>query len=133
MKKFLIVVFFATAVFNSASAQTSMAPSNKTMTKQEKVAAKAKKEADLLEAFTKAGLTADEQQKARAALEESNEKIKSIKADASLSDEDKKTKMNAIYKERNNNLKTMMGEATYKVFKATQKAQKEAMGTNAVE
>jgi len=130
MKYFLIATFFATAVFNTVSAQTAIEPAAKTMTKEEKVVAKAKKEADLQDAFNKAGLTADEQVKSKAALDESNEQTKPIKADASLSDDDKKAKMDVIYKDRNESLKGIMGDAKYKVFKATQKAQKEAAASN---
>ena len=138
MKYFLTAAIIATTVFNTANAQTTAAnadnsamPAAKTMTKEEKAAAKVKKEADLMEAFTKAGLTADEQEKYRAAMDAGNEKTKPIKADATLSDADKKEKVDAIYKERNENLKTILGEAKYKVLKAVQKAQREAAGTNA--
>lgn len=137
MKTILLATLLATAVFNTASAQTAVAAETpataaaKTMTKAEKEAAKAKKEADLLEAFTKAGVTADEQLKYKAAVDASNEKTKPIKADASLSDADKKTKVDAIGKERNDNIKALFGEAKYKLFKATQKAQKEAAATTA--
>ena len=131
MKKILLATLFATAIFNTTIAQTTIASVAKAMTKEEKDAAKAKKESDLVEAFTKAGFTADEQIKYRAEVEAGNAKMRPIKADASLSEEDKKTKTDAINKERNDNLKTMLGEAKYKLFKATQKAQKEASTTNA--
>jgi len=130
MKIFLLATLLTAAVFNTADAQTADAPAAKTMTKAEKDAAKAKKEADLVEAFSKAGLSADLQLKCRAVLDESNEKTKPVKADASLSDDAKKEKLDALYKERNDNLKSLMGDANYKVFKATQKAQKEAAAAN---
>jgi hypothetical protein len=130
MKTLLLATLLSAAVFNTAHAQTDAAPAAKTMTKAEKEAAKAKKEADLVEAFTKAGLSADEQLKCRGVLDASNEQTKPVKADASLSDDAKKEKLDAIYKERNDNLKAIMGDARYKVFKATQKAQKEAAAAN---
>ena len=130
MKKILIVAFLTAGFFNAAEAQTALTPEMKTMTKAEKDAAKAKKEADLVEAFAKAGLSEDEQAKYRVEVDASNQKTKPIKADASLSDEDKKAKLDAIGKERNYNLKVILGEAKYKALKAVQKAQKEAGGNN---
>lgn len=130
MKTFLLAILLSAAVFTTAHAQNATAPAAKTMTKADKEAAKAKKEADLTEAFTKAELTAEEQKKCREVLDASNEQTKPVKADASLSDEAKKEKLDAIYKERNDNLKAIMGSAKYKVFKATQKAQKEAAVAN---
>jgi len=131
MKKIFVSLLVAVSVFGTAHAQTATATTDvaadkKTMSKAEKEAAKAKKEADLMEAFTKAGLTAAEQTKVRALLDESNEKTKPIKADASLSEDAKKEQLDVIYKDRNEQLKGIMGNDKYKIFKATQKAQKEA-------
>ena len=131
MKKFLLATLFATAILNTTNAQTAATTVAKTMSKEEKDAAKAKKETDLVEAFTKAGFSADEQTKYRAEVEAGNAKMRPIKADASLSEEDKKTKTDVINKERNDNLKTMLGEAKFKLFKATQKEQKETAPTKA--
>jgi hypothetical protein len=129
LKIFLLATLLTVTLSNITNAQTapvSTEPAAKTMTKAEKEAAKAKKEADLVEAFSKAGLTADEQIKCRAVLDASNEQTKPIKADAALSSEEKKAKLDVIYKERNNSLKVIMGDAKFKIFKATQKVQKEA-------
>jgi hypothetical protein len=136
LKTFLLATILTAAVSNITHAQTAAIatepastitePAVKTMTKEEKSAAKAKKEADLVEAFTKADLSTDEQLKCRAVLEASNEQTKPIKADASLSDDAKKAKLDAVYKERNESLKAIMGDAKFKIFKAMQKAQKEA-------
>ena len=131
MKKIFVSLVVAVSLFGTVQAQTAKATSDaatdkKVMSKEEKEAAKAKKEADLAEAFTKAGLSSADQVKARAVLDESNEKAKPVKADASLGDDAKKEKLGEIYKERNEQLKVIMGEAKYKIFKATQKAQKEA-------
>jgi hypothetical protein len=136
LKTFLLATILTATICNTTHAQTAaiaaepatttIEPAVKTMTKEEKIAAKAKKEADLVEAFTKAELSADEQLKCRAVLEASNEQTKPIKADASLSEDAKKAKLDAVYKERNDNLKAIMGDAKFKIFKATQKAQKEA-------
>ena len=132
MKKIFVCLLVSTSIFVTAHAQSVTANSDaavkKEMTKAEKQAAKEKKEADLTEAFNKAGLTTTEQEKARAVLTEFNEKTKPVKADASLSDDAKKAKLDAINKERNDQLKIVMGDAKYKAFKAAQKAQKEAGG-----
>jgi hypothetical protein len=128
MKTFLLATLLTATVFTT-HAQTATTPATKTLTKAEKDAAKAKKEADLVEAFTKAGLSDDQQLKSRAALEASNELSKPIKADASLAEDVKKAKLDAIVKDRNDKLKTIMGDDKYKIFKATQKAQKEAAAT----
>ncbi len=129
MKTFMLAALL-TAFVCTAHAQTATAPVAQKITKAEREAAKVKKEADLVEAFTKAGLSADEQLKARAAMEASNEQSKPIKADASLADDVKKEKLDAINKQRNDNLKTIMGADKYKIFKAVQKAQKEASKTD---
>lgn len=136
MKKILFAAIFTATIFTTAKAQNTaataeaatIAKTEKEASKAEKLAAKEKKEAELVEAFKKAGLTAEEQKKCRAILDASNEKTKPVKADESLDDDAKKEKLDAIYKDRNDNLKATMGEAKYKIFKATQKAQKEAAG-----
>jgi hypothetical protein len=134
MKTFLMAFMLTAATYITATAQTAVVSQGpKNMTKADKEVAKAKKEADLMDAFTKAGLTAEEQLKTRAALDAGNEKTKPIKADAALTEADKKQKLDAIYKERNDNLKTLLGDAKYKLFKAAQKAQKEAAGANAAQ
>ncbi len=128
MKKLLLATLIATAVAGTTQAQNdNPATMSKSASKAEKDAAKAKKEADLAEAFTKAELSADQQTQCRAILTASNDQTKPIKADATLTEEAKKEKLEAIYKERNDKLKAVMGDAKYKVFKATQKAQKEAV------
>lgn len=128
MKKIFLSLIITCAVFGSVTAQTKTETQieTKTMTKAEKQAAKEKKEADLIAAFETAGLTADEQSKFRACMDASNEKAKPIKADESLSAEDKKAKLDVIYHERNDEIKTILGKEKYKAFKDAQKAQKEA-------
>lgn len=127
MKKLLLATLIATAVAGTTQAQNDNAPTfSKAASKADKDAAKAKKEAELMEAFTKAELNAGQQAECRAILTASNDQTKPIKADATLSEDAKKEKLEAIYKERNDKLKAVMGDAKYKVFKATQKAQKEA-------
>ena len=90
---------------------------------------KAKKEADLVEAFKKADLTDEQQKKAREVLDASNEKSKAIRADSKLTDEEKKAKAEEVKKEKNDKLKEVLGELKYKAFMQAQKAQKEAAPT----
>ena len=128
MKYLLTTLFTVFLSFTAAVAQEKApdkAPQEKTMSKEEKAAAKAKKEADLQEAFKTAGLTADEQQKFKAIVEESAALNKTVKADTSLTDDEKMIKSKENTKVRDAKLKELLGEAKYKALKDAQKAQKE--------
>ncbi len=122
MKKILGALLIAATMFGTADAQTTPPPVAMKKDKMEK----GKKEAELNEAFAKANLTADEQAQCRAVLEASAKENKALRADAGLSEADKKAKMDAGNKAKNEKLKSIMGAAKYKDFKAAQKAQKEA-------
>lgn len=100
------------------------------MSKEQKDAMKAKKEAELAEAFKKAELTEEQQKNARAVLDAYNEKSKALKADAAMSADDRKAKIDELSKEKNEKLKEVMGEAKNKLFKQAQKSQKEAAAAN---
>lgn len=129
MKHLLTTIFAVFLSFTAVVAQekaADKAPQEKTMSKEEKAAAKAKKEADLQEAFNNAGLTADEQQKTRTILDESSALNKTVKADTSLSDDQKMEKSKENNKTRDAKIKELLGEAKYKALKNVQKAQKEA-------
>ena len=63
-------------------------------------------------------------------LEESSAFGKALKADASLSEEDKKAKNKEYYNVSNGKLKEILGAEKYKAFKDVQKAQKEAAKAN---
>lgn len=128
MKKLLTAIFAMCISFTAAVAQekSEKAPQEKMMSKEDKAAAKAKKEADIQEAFTKAGLTADEQQKFRAITDESSNLNKALKMDSSLSDDQKMEKAKENTKARDAKLKELLGDTKYKALKDIQKAQKEA-------
>ncbi len=123
-----------TFILSAAHAQTTPADpgaiskEEKAAAKAEKQAAKDKKEADLVDAFKKGGLSSSEQVKARTILDAANEKTKPIKADDMMNDAEKKEKLDAIYHDRNEELKALLGKDKYKAFKDAQKAQKEAAG-----
>ena len=128
MKHLLTTLFAVCLSFTAAVAQEKVADKTsqeKMMSKEDKAAAKAKKEADLQEAFNKAGLTADEQQKTRTILEETSALNKTVKTDSSLSDDEKMEKSKENTKARDAKLKDLLGDK-YKVLKEVQKAQKEA-------
>jgi len=92
MKHLYATLFAIFLSFSAATAQEKVAdkPSQEKMiSKEDKAAAKAKKQADLQEAFNKAGLTSDEQQKTKTILEETGALNKTVKADSSLSADQK--------------------------------------------
>lgn len=135
MKHLLTTIVAIGFAFTGAQAQIQdqvmlKAPQEKTMSKEDKAAAKAKKEADLLEAFKTAGVTEAEQQKVRVIMDENAAFGKTLKADESLSDEDRKAKNKEYYNVSNGKLKEILGADKYKAFKDVQKAQKEAAKTN---
>ena len=131
MKYLLTTIMAIGFAFTGVQAQeTNNSPQEKTLSKEEKAAAKAKKEADLMEAFKTAGLTDDEQQKYRAIMEESSAFGKALKADATLSDEEKAAKSKEYGKAKDARLKELLGLEKYRAFKEVQKAQKEAAKAN---
>jgi len=127
--KHLLRTLFAVCLSFTAVAQekaADKAPQEKTMSKEDKAAAKAKKEADLQEAFKTAALTADEQQKFKTIIDESSALNKTVKADSSLSDDQKMDKAKENTKSRDTKVKELLGDAKYKALKDIQKAQKES-------
>ena len=126
----IIAVGFAITGANAQDQVTLKAPQEKTMSKEDKAAAKAKKESDLLDAFKTAGITDEEQQKVRAIMEESSAFGKALKADSSLSEEEKTLKSKEYGKAKDARLKELLGAEKYKAFKDVQKAQKEAAKSN---
>ena len=126
----IIAVGFAFTGVQAQEKEAVKAPQEKTASKEDKAAAKAKKESDLLEAFKTAGITDEEQQKVRAIMEESSAFGKALKSDASLSEEEKTAKSKEYGKAKDARLKELLGAEKYKTFKDVQKAQKEAAKAN---
>ena len=126
----IIAVGFTITGIHAQDQVTLKAPQEKTASKDDKAAAKAKKESDLLDAFKIAGITDEEQQKVRVIMDENAAFVKTLKADTSLSDEDRKAKNKEYYNVSNGKLKEIIGEEKYKAFKDAQKAQKEAAKAN---
>ena len=126
----IIAVGFAFTGIQAQEKEAVKAPQEKTVSKEDKAAAKAKKESDLLEAFKTAGVTDEEQQKVRTIMDESSAFGKALKADASLSEEEKTAKSKEYGKAKDARLKELLGAEKYKAFKDVQKAQKEAAKAN---
>jgi hypothetical protein len=129
MKHLFTTVFAVCLSLTAAQAQesaTEKAPQEKTMTKEEKQAAREKKEAELLAAFNEAGLTIEEQQFYRKCAVERSENLKQLKADTSLSDVERKAKEKEIVIASNDKLKNEIGDIKFKSLKNAQKLQKEA-------
>ena len=126
----IIAIGFAFTGVQAQEKEVVKAPQEKTMSKEDKAAAKAKKESDLLEAFKTAGVTDEEQQKVRAIMEESSAFGKALKADSSLSEEEKTVKSKEYGKAKDARLKELLGAEKYKAFKDVQKTQKEAAKAN---
>jgi hypothetical protein len=127
MKHLLIIICAVCFSFTAAVAQDNATKEKKATTETKKLSSAEKKEADLLEAFKTAGITAEEQVKVRVIVDESTAFYKALKADASLSEEDKKAKSKEYSNNvRNPKLNEVIGEAKSKAFRDAQKAQKES-------
>ena len=103
MKHLFTTLFALCLSLTAANAQenaTEKAQQEKVMTKEEKQAAREKKEADLIAAFNEAGLTIEEQQFYRKCAAERSENLKQLKADNSLTAEERKAKEKAAIKKR---------------------------------
>lgn len=96
------------------------------MSKEDKAAAKAKKEADQLETFKTAGLSTSEQELVKTSYANRSANTKVLKADASLREDDVKAKAKEFSTAEDTMLKEKLGAAKYNAFKDAQKAQREA-------
>jgi hypothetical protein len=124
MKHLFTTLFALCLSLTAANAQenaTEKAPQEKVMTKEEKQAAREKKEADLIAAFNEAGLTIEEQQFYRKCAAERSENLKQLKADNSLTAEERKAKEKEIIIASNDKLKNEIGDIKFKALKSAQK------------
>ncbi len=96
------------------------------MTKEEKMAMKAKNEKETSEALTGAGLSAEQIKAANDIMADASHKNKELKANDKLSAEEKGTAKKAINEDKNSKLKALMGDDKYKVYNGIRKKQKEA-------
>lgn len=123
MKKTLLTTLFVTCLTLTAMAQENTAE-KKTVSKEEKEAAKAKKEADLLEVFKIAEITPEEQVKMREFIVESGEYGKQLRADPDFTEEEKIMKAKVYAKIKNARMKELLGDAKYKIYRDAVNAQK---------
>lgn len=124
MKHLFTTLFALCLSLTAANAQentTEKALQEKIMTKEEKQAAREKKEADLIAAFNEAGLTIEEQQFYRKCAAERSENLKQLKADNSLTAEERKAKVKEIIIASNDKLKNQIGDIKFKALKSAQK------------
>lgn len=130
MKHLFATLFAFCLSFTAVQAQektADKAPQEKTMTKEEKAAAKAKKEADLVAAFNQAGFSPEEQQLYRTSGLDRSNYGKKLKDDTALNDEERKTKAREFSVEEDTKLKEKIGAKKFKDFKDAQRAQREAI------
>lgn len=95
------------------------------ISKEQREAMKAKKEADLTEAFKRAEITEEQQKKAREIMADAAAKNKELR-NSNVSEEEKMAKKKVNDETKNTQLKELFGEAKYKVFTKTLKELKDA-------
>ncbi len=129
MKKIVlsVVSIACFTAYSFAQTTTVAAPLAKPeMTKEEKMAMKAKNEKETSEALTGAGLSAEQIKAANDIMADASHKNKELKANDKLSEEEKGTAKKAINEDKNSKLKVLMGDDKYKVYNGIRKKQKEA-------
>jgi Spy/CpxP family protein refolding chaperone len=129
MKKVFFIVcslFVFAAVTNAQEAKPT---ETKAPTKEERQKMKEKQEADMAAAFKEIGLTDEQVNQVKAAMDEASEKNKTIKADNTLTDDQKKEKMKEVTDAKNAKIKAVMGEEKYRQYNAIRKKQKDAQAT----
>ena len=129
MKKLIVTVFAICAIAQVSQAQppkmVKSPASEKTITGKGIKESREKKYAD---AFKAANLSADEQAKAKAILDQSYTSMKAVKANASLSAAEKTVKLKALSRDKNSQLKSAL-TTKYKAFKKAMKVEnREARG-----
>lgn len=123
MKKLFIAIVASTITTATIQAQEKV---EQPAQKMDKKAEKAKKEAQLQEIFAAAGLSEAEKEACKKILEESSEKSKAVKKDIALSEDERKSKLDDINKEKNEKLKAAMSDEKFKLYNKAKRAQKEA-------
>lgn len=93
------------------------------LSKEKKAALKKMKEEHLAASFTEAGIPDDQAKMARAAMESATEKSNALKADKSLTDDERDARKKAINEEKNGQLKEILGDK-YKPWNEIRKKQK---------
>ena len=123
MKKVFVTLMLLAGLYFAANAQQ---PEKPQLSKEEKAKLKQKQEDELNAAFKEVGLTEEQIKQYKEVTAEANKKSNAVKADATLTDEQKEVKRKEINSEKNDKLKEIMGADKYKQFNAIRKKQKEA-------
>jgi len=121
----LCVVFFSVMSFAQTPQVAAEPQTGSQISKEDKKAMKAKKESDVQEALTGAGLTADEVKAANAIMAASSKKSKELKENDKLTVEEKDAAKKAINEDKNAKLKELMGADKHKTYNALKKKLKE--------
>ena len=122
MKKLIL----ACSLFVFAVANVNAQDQEKTkveLSKEKKAELKKLKEEHITASFTEVGLKDEEAKRARGVIAEAMQKSNELKADNTLTEEDKKAKKEAINDEKNTKLKEILGDK-YKEWQAIRKKQK---------
>ena len=109
----------------ASNAQDAPKAETKQPTKEEKQKMKEKQEADLAAAFKEIGLTEEEIQQVKDVMQKAGEKNSAVRKNEALTNEEKKEQINANNEEKNERIKTIMGEERYKQFNEIRKKQKQ--------
>ncbi|GAB4094394.1 hypothetical protein [Flaviaesturariibacter terrae] len=121
MKKILLLCCFAAL---SAAAVAQSGPAATPVSKEEKARQKAQQEQDLVDAMKGAGLTDAQMQSVREALETAAAASRELKANATLSEDQKLEAKKKINDDKNARLKEIMGAEAYSKWNNIRKEQK---------
>lgn len=125
MKKNLLTIL-AIVIANIAFSQTPTVDTKKpTMSKEEKIAMKAKQETEMNDALKGAGLDEKQIASAKEIVADATKKSNELKTNNALSDAEKETAKKLISDDKNSKLKALMGDK-YKAYNEIRKSQKAA-------
>ena len=116
-----ILCFSAVSIAQEKEASALVPPQ---LSKEQKTEMKAREESNLAEAFKAAGLSEEQMTKAREIFAQSSKKMKEIKNNEKLPEEEKGTEKKKINEEKTAQLKAVMGDEKYKIYNETRKKQK---------
>ncbi|RYY92170.1 MAG: hypothetical protein EOO11_21645 [Chitinophagaceae bacterium] len=128
--RYLLVLSFVALGFTAGAQSTVATPvaatesAKPTLSKEEKEKQKARQEQELADAAKAAGLTDAQQAAVRDALEAANTESKTLKANSTLTEEQKTEAKKAINGRKNDKLKEIMGSDNYKKWVEARKAQR---------
>ncbi|MBL0355761.1 MAG: hypothetical protein IPP72_02215 [Chitinophagaceae bacterium] len=129
MKKIMIIC----SLFLFAAVTHAQEAAKVELTKEKKAELKKMKEEHLTASFTDAGLTEEQIAQARATIEGAMQKSNELKADKTITGEEKELKKKAINEEKNSKLKEIMGDKfkPWNEIRKKQKAAEEAFASKA--